>query len=183
MSRSYLLGPVTVMEQAVSEIVQIVDEQNNEIAAISRRIMREQKLIHRASYILVFNSSEDLFVQQRTLTKDIYPGYYDIAAGGVVQAGESYEQSARRELFEELGIQDTALDPCFDHYYEDEDNRVWGRIFCCRHDGPFTLQKEEVQDGAFMPVPVVVEMCNREKFTPDGIEILERLLSEQKDQS
>lgn len=167
------------MEQPASEIVQIVDEQNVEIAAISRRIMREQQLIHRASYILVFNSSDDLFVQQRTVTKDIYPGYYDIAAGGVVLAGESYEESARRELFEELGIQDTPLDPCFDHFYADENNKVWGRIFRCRHEGPFILQEEEVQDGAFLPVPAIMEMCNREKFTPDGIEILKKLLSDQ----
>jgi len=168
---------VTIMFSA-PEIVQIVDEHNNEIAAVSRRIMREQQLIHRASYILVFNQADELFVQQRTLTKDIYPGFYDIAAGGVVQAGESYEESARRELFEELGVADTPLDPCFDHYYADDNNRVWGRIFRCRHDGPFILQKEEVQDGAFMPVDRIFAMHTRENFTPDGIEILKRLYEE-----
>ena len=72
-----------------NEIVQIVDENNTEIAAVSRWLMREQQLIHRASYILVFNRAGELFVQKRTMTKDVYPGYYDIAAGGVVLAGES----------------------------------------------------------------------------------------------
>ena len=157
------------------EFVQIVDENNEEIAALSRRLMREQNLIHRASYVLVFNSRDELFVQQRTLSKDIYPGYHDVAAGGVVVAGESYEEAAERELAEELGVRDIPLLPCFDHYFEDEGNRVWGRVFRCRHEGPFTLQPEEVAGGRFMTLEQVMALSEREPFTPDGIEILKRL--------
>jgi len=158
-----------------NEIVQIVDENNTEIAAVSRWLMREQQLIHRASYILVFNRAGELFVQKRTMTKDVYPGYYDIAAGGVVLAGESYEESARRELTEELGIEEAALTPCFDHYYADATNKVWGRVFRCRHEGPFTLQKEEIESGGFMQVTQVLDAADSKLFTPDGIEILRRL--------
>lgn len=158
-----------------AEFVQIVDENNEEIAAVTRRLMREQNLIHRASYVLVFNSRVELFVQQRTLSKDIYPGYHDVAAGGVVMAGESYEESAARELAEELGVKDVPLLPCFDHYFEDEGNRVWGRVFRCRHEGPFTLQPEEVAGGRFMTLAQVMALSEREPFTPDGIEILQRL--------
>lgn len=157
------------------EFVQIVDENNEEIAAVTRRLMREQNLIHRASYVLVFNHRDELFVQQRTLSKDIYPGYHDVAAGGVVVAGESYEDSAARELAEELGVTDVPLLPCFDHYFEDEGNRVWGRVFRCRHDGPFTLQPEEVAGGRFMTLEQVMALSKREPFTPDGIQILRRL--------
>ena len=41
--------------------------------------------------------------------RDVFPGYYDIAAGGVVLAGETYEAGARRELAEEVGIRDVPL--------------------------------------------------------------------------
>ena len=156
------------------EIVQIVDEQDQEIGAVARHIMREQRLIHRASYILVFNSKGDLFVQKRTMSKDMYPGYWDVAAGGVVLAGESYEESARRELVEELGVQ-ARLTPCFDHFYSDDTNRVWGRVFTCIHDGPFMLQPEEVEYGRFMTVQQALAMSAKEPFTPDGVEILHRL--------
>lgn len=161
---------------AASELVLIVDENNVEIAAVSRRIMREQKLIHRAGYVLVFNGAGELLVQQRTTTKDIYPGYYDIAAGGVVLAGESYEDCAERELAEELGVRDVPLKTCFDHYYEDDTNRVWGRIFRCVHDGPFTLQKEEVDGAEFVPPVRLLERIHCQPFTPDGIRILQRFL-------
>ena len=163
------------MNNPKDEIVQIVDEENTEIAAVSRRIMREQQLIHRACYILVFNQAGDLFVQKRTKTKDVYPGYYDVAAGGVVLAGESYEESAERELAEELGIEGVKLTPCFDNYFEDTVNKVWGRVFRCRHEGPFTLQKEEIESGGFMNVTQILDAADSQLFTPDGIEILRRL--------
>jgi len=163
------------MNNPKDEIIQIVDEENTEIAAVSRRIMREQLLIHRACYILVFNQAEDLFVQKRTKTKDVYPGYYDVAAGGVVLAGESYEESAERELAEELGIEGVELTPCFDNYFEDTVNKVWGRVFHCKHEGPFDLQKEEIESGGFMNVTQILDAADSQLFTPDGIEILRRL--------
>ena len=163
------------MYPTATETVQIVDEDNREIAAVPRHIMREQNLIHRASYILVFNRQGQLFVQKRTMDKDVYPGYFDIAAGGVVLAGESYEEAAKRELAEELGVSGVKLNVLFDQYYEDTDNRVWGRIFSCRHEGPFVLQKEEVAWGRFMDLAEILALGNREPVTPDGLEVLKRL--------
>lgn len=157
------------------EKVVIVDQDNRETGAVSRATMRRQNLIHRASYILVTNDAGEIFVQKRTMTKDIYPGYFDIAAGGVVLAGESYEESAARELREELGVS-APLVSHFDHYFEEADNRVWGRIFSCRHNGPFSLQAEEVEDGFFMSPAKVLAMAATEPFTPDGIIILRRFL-------
>jgi len=163
------------------EIVSIVDEQNQELGELPRRLMREQRLIHRASYILVFNASGKLFIQKRTTTKDVYPGYWDVAAGGVVQAGETYEESAARELQEELGVGPLPLCALFDQYYEDQENRVWGRIFTCVHEGPFTLQAEEVEKGRFMDPYAALALSKSESFTPDGVLVLKKIL-EQREQ-
>lgn len=157
------------------ELVAIVDRDNHPIGAVSRRIMRQQRLIHRASYVLVFNRRGELFLQKRTLTKDVYPGYWDVAAGGVVQADESYRESAIRELREELGVSDAKLQPLFDQYFEDKDNRVWGRIFSCTHEGPFTLQAEEIVCGRFMPLAAIEVLHQSEPVTPDGMALLQRL--------
>jgi len=157
------------------EIVQIVDRNNMETEVVSRRIMREQGLIHRASYILVFNEQKELFLQKRTATKDLYPSCWDVAAGGVVLAGESYEESAQRELAEELGVAGVSFTPLFDQYFEEDDNRVWGRIFSCVHNGPFQLQEEEVASGCFMSVSDIFKLSESEDFTPDGIDILRKV--------
>jgi len=157
------------------EIVVIVDEQNQAIGAVARKIMRQQRLIHRASYILVFNPQGELFIQKRSQSKDIYPGYWDLAAGGVVLAGESYEESASRELREELGIGGIKLRHLFDQYFEDASNRVWGRIFACTSKGPFTLQEEEIDYGRFISLGDIEALNQTEPVTPDGMLLLRQL--------
>lgn len=157
------------------EIVVIVDGQNQAIGAVTRKIMRLQRLIHRASYILVFNTQGELFIQKRSQTKDIYPGYWDLAAGGVVLDGESYEESAKRELREELGISGVRLRPLFDQYFEDAGNRVWGRIFACTSNGPFSLQKEEIDYGRFISLGEIEALNQAEPVTPDGMLLLKQL--------
>lgn len=158
------------------EIITIVDENNKEIGQTSRAEMRSQGLIHRATYILVFNSLGEIFVQKRTTTKDIYPGYYDVATGGVVLAGETYEQSAERELDEELAIHDVKLISLFDSYHADGSNKVWGRAFFCEYDGAVILQEEEVESGDFYTIDAVLAMSHRSPFTPDGLALLHRYL-------
>lgn len=157
------------------ELVEIVDRENNSLGAVTRAIMRQQNLTHRASYILVFNRKGELFIQKRTMTKDIYPGYWDLAAGGVVLAGESYMDSALRELQEELGVTGVRLRHLFDQYFEDDHNRVWGRIYTCTCEGPFTLQVEEVAYGRFIALSDIHALHQVEPVTPDGLALLHRL--------
>ena len=58
------------MRKNHEEQVLIVDRDNNVTGAAPRSEMRAGRLGHRAAYILVFNSRGELFVQQRTMTKD-----------------------------------------------------------------------------------------------------------------
>jgi 8-oxo-dGTP pyrophosphatase MutT (NUDIX family) len=159
------------------EIVAIVDEDNNIIGSAPRSRMRADGLPHRATYILVFNSAGLLFVQKRTMTKDIYPGYSDVATGGVVLSGESYHAAALRELEEELGIHGVVLNAHFDFYHELAENKVWGRVYSCIHDGRMKLQEEEIESGAFYSIPEILEHSRNEPYTPDGLYVLRRYLA------
>ena len=160
----------------MEEIVTIVDRRNRVIGSAPRSQMRADGLCHRATYILVFDRDGRLFVHKRTPTKDIYPGYLDIAVGGVVMDGETYDQSAGRELEEELGIKATHLEPRFDFYYHHENNRVWGRVYRCIWNGPIVLQKEEIESGDFYRVQEIMAMRSHKYFTPDGMVVLQRFL-------
>jgi len=154
------------------EIVVIVDDNNRVIGAAPRSHMRARGLTHRATYILVFNSAGDLFVQKRTQNKDIYPGFYDVATGGVVAEGETYEACAERELEEEMGIRGVLLTPFLDFYYANGTNRVWGRAYACVHDGGIKLQREEVESGQFLEPEVILRKSETEPYTPDGLYVL-----------
>lgn len=161
---------------ADDEIVTIVDENNSVVDTTTRQHMRSRRLIHRATYVFVFNSAGLLYLQKRTSSKDMYPGYFDAAAGGVVLAGESYVISAEREAGEELGIYETLLDHRFDFFYEDSLNRVWGAVFSCRYDGKFVHQPEEVESGFFVSVEEVLAQ-RYQPITPDTLEALRLLVT------
>ena len=68
---------------AGEEIVTVVDDENRPVAALPRRRVRRENLPHRATFVFVFDRKGRVLVQRRTAIKDLYPGRYDLAAGGV----------------------------------------------------------------------------------------------------
>jgi 8-oxo-dGTP pyrophosphatase MutT (NUDIX family) len=154
-----------------AELVDVVDDAGRIVGTVTRRELRARRLPHRCAYVLVFNSRCELFVHQRTATKDIYPSYFDVTIGGVLSAGESFDEGARRETFEELGVA-MPLEPLFDFRYADELSVVRGMVYRGTHDGPFILQPEEVVTGSFMPLREVARQIERLAFCPDGVAVL-----------
>lgn len=162
---------------AAEEIVAIVDGRNQVVGSAPRREMRACNLLHRSTYILVFNARGQIYVQKRTMNKDVFPGYYDPATGGVVLTGESYEQGAVRELEEEMGIRNVPLTRLFDFYFADQRTRVWGGVFSCVYDGPLTLQEEEVESVSLITVEEILRRAETEPFTPDGLYVVWKYLN------
>ncbi len=162
---------------SADERVWVVDDHNRPIGVASRARMRAERLGHRVTYVFVHDGAGRVFVHLRTPIKDVYPGYYDAAAGGVVLAGERYDESARRELAEELGVSGVALTPHLDLRYVDADTQCWGRVYTCCHRGPFRFQPEEVVDGRFEPLAALLDGTIA-PLTPDSLLALRRLLEE-----
>lgn len=135
--------------------------------------MRDRRMLHRCTYVLVLDSARRLYAHRRTETKDVYPGFLDVTAGGVNAAGESYDDCARRELEEELGV---VAEPVFRflHRYDGPSGHVWGAAYDVVWDGTIRWQPEEVVWGEFVSLGEVDAMIARERFCPDGLEVFER---------
>lgn len=127
-----------------SELVEWVNPDGSVIEVVSRQKMREQMLRHRATYVAVVNSQNQLIVHKRADWKEIYPGWWDIAFGGVCGAGESWELSAQRELAEEAGIVGVPFEPIGGFNYDGEDGSVVGRAYLARWDGEISFNDGEV---------------------------------------
>ena len=54
--------------------------------------------------VLIFNSKGELLIQQRAREKTTWTNLWDISCAGHVQAGETSQEGASRELKEELGL-------------------------------------------------------------------------------
>ena len=115
----------------------------------------------------------------RTLSKAIYPGYWDVAAGGMVLASETYAESAARELEEELGVSGVELIAHDHFFFEDTGNRLWCSAFSAVWDGPLILQPEEVLEARFIPVDQVMLEIEQKPYCPDSLAALKRYLKAQ----
>jgi 8-oxo-dGTP pyrophosphatase MutT (NUDIX family) len=135
--------------------------------------MRARRLPHRSTYILVFDAAGRLFVHLRTATKDVYPSHWDVCIGGVLGAGEAFDDGAARELTEEIGVA-APLVRLFPFRWDDARNVVHGMVYETHHDGPFRLQPEEIVRGEFLALDDVAARATREPFCPDGLEVLRR---------
>ncbi len=166
------------------ELLEIVDENNNVIGIEKRSVIHQRKLYHRSVQILLFNSKNELFIQQRALNKDIYPGLFGFSVGGHVDIGESYEQAALREIKEELGIdlkpQQLKLikvfPPCKENMYE------FAAVFIAYNiDQEPKINTHEVASGMFVPLDKLKLMLqeHQEKFCPDFKLVFRQLLEQQ----
>ena len=154
------------------ELVDIVDDDDNVIATVTRSEMRARRLQHRSVGIAVIGGDGRLLIHRRSETKDIWPGWWDIAAGGVVASGESYEDAAHRELAEELGIDDAALEFVGRAHYVDDDLAAICHGFRTVHDGPFTFADGEVAETRWVTFDELDEMLSTHRFLPDSIALL-----------
>ncbi|WP_258911982.1 NUDIX hydrolase [Pseudomonas putida] len=170
------ISPNEAAHRAASdrELVAWVDEADQVLGALPRAELRERGLIGRCTFILLFNGAGQLCVHRRTLSKALYPGYWDVAAGGMVAAGETYAGSAARELAEELGIEGVALQFHERFYFDQPDNRLWCAVYSAVSDAPLRLQPEEVSEARFLSLAQVEEDRHLYPYCPDSLAALAR---------
>lgn len=157
------------------ELVDIVDDDDIVIATVTRSEMRARRLQHRSVGIAVMSTDGRLLIHRRSLAKDIWPGWWDIAAGGVVTAGETYDAAARRELEEELGIE-ADVEFLGQSRYVDDDVAEMCRGYRVVHDGPFEFSDGEVSEVRWVTFAELDGMRTTHSFLPDSIALLLPLL-------
>lgn len=120
-----------------------------------------------------------LCVHRRSLSKAVYPGYWDAAAGGMVQASESYALSAGRELEEELGVAGVELREHGTFFFDEPGNRLWCAVFSATWDGALRLQPEEVLEARFVePGGALEEATSGALYCPDSLQALRLFLGQ-----
>jgi isopentenyldiphosphate isomerase len=147
------------------------------VGAAPRTEIRALNLLHRGVAIIVRNRSGGIYVHRRTETKDVFAGMYDMVVGGMVAAGESYEESARRELAEELGVY--GVEPAFllKHRYRGDENNAWMSLYEVVWDGPIRHQEEEISWGTYMSEDDLASKLHEWAFSPDHLEVFMRYLA------
>lgn len=153
----------------------VVDEKDIVIGSEYIAFAIEKGLIRRASRVYVFNEAGQLLIQQRS-THVLKPLLLDQSAAGHVDEGESYEDAAKRELFEELGISGYQLVPVAMSF---RDRDFYNSIYkiVVPNNILINFDPEEVAQVFWWTPAQVSEEINKEpeKFTPAFKEVWTKL--------
>ena len=143
------------------EWLEVVDEHDRVVGRERRGVIHARGLMHRSAQVLLFNSSGELFLQKRSQGKDEFPGLWDSSAAGHVDPGEDYIDCARRELAEELGIDEPVeLQALFRFSASADTGWEHCSVFRCVYDGPLRLQEDEVDEGKWLPPSEMDRLVN-----------------------
>ncbi len=147
--------------QRGDEDFDVVDANDHVIDTRHRDEVHARDLSHRAVHILVFNQNGDLLLQKRSPWKDKNPGLWDSSTAGHVDAGETYEQAAHRELAEEIGITAVELIPLFKLGCGPDTGHEFLQIYRTTHEGPFVPCPKELEGTVFLPIPQIRDWLAR----------------------
>ena len=145
------------------EIFDVVNERDEVIDAKPRSEVHRLGLLHRAVHVLVFNLRGEIFLQERSMTKDREPGKWDSSSSGHVDSGEDYDACAVRELREEIGLIVPKTPECLFRIAAcAETDREFVRVYRCPAEGPFQLHPDEIERGEwFAPEAVTRWIAER----------------------
>jgi isopentenyldiphosphate isomerase len=151
------------------ELFPIVDESGKTIGEAPRTVCHDgkSKLLHPVVHLHLFNSEGELFLQKRSLTKDIQPGKWDTSVGGHVSSGESIEAALFRETKEELGLNNFI--PVFlgKYIWESSRERELVNSFSTVTDEIPVINKDEIGEGRFWSLNEIKRALGKDVFTPN----------------
>ncbi len=163
----------------MKEVVDVVDAHDEIVGKAERDDVHDKGKLHRLVHVMLFDSDGRLFVQQRALSKDRYPGYWEGSLSGHVISGETAEEAAERELHEELGVCVTLkhLKKIIRFGLHEEDERVLTTLFVVKDfKGELRIDEEEVKTGEFWSMKKLEsELKGKKLFHPVFKKALEEL--------
>ena len=118
-------------------------------------------------HICIFNSKGEMLIQQRQSFKKSWAGMWDLSAAGGVVSGETSQESARRELFEELGL-DVDFEgtmPTLTTSFEEGFNDIY-LLYRDADVSTLRLQPEEVQAARWAGRDEILAMIDSGAFIP-----------------
>jgi len=96
--------PVSCYTYLMSEILDIVNDQDEVVGQADRDEVHRTGLLCRLVYVWFYTSDGKVILQKRSQTKKNDPSKLTTTASGHVSSGQSYLDAAVREAFEETGV-------------------------------------------------------------------------------
>ncbi|MBI5881165.1 NUDIX domain-containing protein [archaeon] len=132
------------------EFITAVDNNDVVLGYSTREDILRRGLNYRCVQVFLLNSKNDLLICKRPATKKRFASQW-AAVMGHVRRGETYEEAAKREVMEELGI-NTRLHRVSKFSVVDGANRVFQEIYSGGVGEAILPDKTEISEFKFIPL-------------------------------
>lgn len=154
----------------------LVNEEGETIGKATRRECHSgSKQLHPVIHLHIFNDAGELYLQKRSMNKDIQPGKWDTAVGGHIDYGETVEEALRREVREELGITEFVPQFITRYVFESAIEKELVNTFRTVYNGEIQPDTEELDGGRFWPMEEIKTNLGKSVFTPNFEQEFQRL--------
>ncbi len=165
------------MSDIKEEWFPVVDEAGNVVDKATRRECHSgSMLLHPVVHLHVFDTQGRLYLQRRSMNKEIQPGKWDTAVGGHVDYGESIDEALHREVREELGI--TLFEPIhnFTYHFQSRIERELVYSYRTVYEGPIKVDPVEIDEGKYWAIEDILSNIGQGVFTPNFEDEFAKLL-------
>ena len=158
----------TVERAAANEWFPVVEPNGLVVGSAVRQYCHSgAKPLHPVIHIHIIDRFSRIYLQKRSMRKDIQPGRWDTAVGGHVSYGEGILEAVYREAFEELGF--TEFNPIhLDTYeFESEIERELVNVFAVVGSYELHPDLDEVDEGRWWDLADIDANMDKGVFTPN----------------
>lgn len=136
-----------MVQTSLTELLDIVDADDQVTGVATRGEIHARGLKHRAVHVLVLNKAGSVLLQKRSMQKDQCAGMWDTSCAGHVESGQSYQETAPRELQEELGfLPAEPLKTLFKMQPSNDNGHEFAMVYAIEYEGPFTAAEDEIDE-------------------------------------
>jgi isopentenyldiphosphate isomerase/intracellular septation protein A len=165
----WLIRQFNIRRFSKEEWFPLVDEEGKITGKAPRSVCHDgkSKLLHPVVHLHLFNRQGELYLQKRSMTKDIQPGKWDTSVGGHIGLQEKIEDALFREAREELGLRE--FQPQFIHKYVWESPRERELVFSfvTVSDRMPVIDFTEISEGRFWSIDEIKKNIGKGIFTPN----------------
>lgn len=125
------------------------------------------KPLHPVIHIHIIDRYSRIYLQKRSMKKDIQPGKWDTAVGGHVSYGESILEAVYREAYEELAFTDFHPVRLDTYEFESPIEKEMVNVFAVVGSYDLHPDMDEVDEGRWWPVEEIDANIGKGVFTPN----------------
>lgn len=166
----FIRNLILMKQMKKEEWLPLVNEKGEVTGQAPRSVCHSgTKLLHPVVHLHIMNEKGGIFLQKRSMKKDLLPGMWDTAVGGHIGLNEKVEVALRRESFEELGITEFEARFIGQYIWESIREKELVFSFLCTSHSPIRIDNDEVDEGRFWSEQEIEEGIRLNRLTPNFI--------------